>query len=67
MSISRGPVGIFPSEHNGDARPHTLVYLSIQDIDAVAAEFGLPLQRRGDPRSSCDPDGNRLRIGSMQG
>jgi hypothetical protein len=42
------------SEHRGDASRDTLVYLSVDDIDAVAAEFGQTVwQARGDPRSPC--------------
>jgi catechol 2,3-dioxygenase-like lactoylglutathione lyase family enzyme len=68
VSISRGPMRIFLSEHKGDARPDTLVYLSVHDIDAVAAEFGLTVQQApwGPEVALRDPDGNRLRIGSTQ-
>jgi len=65
VSISRGPMRIFLSEHKGDARPDTLVYLSVHDIDAVATEFGLTVQQApwGPEVELRDPDGNRLRIG----
>ena len=63
-SIARGAARLFLSEHAGDARPGTLVYLVLADIDAVLAEFGRPAD---EPPYGCDvelrdPDGNRLRI-----
>jgi catechol 2,3-dioxygenase-like lactoylglutathione lyase family enzyme len=68
VSISRGPMRIFLSEHHGDARPGTLLYLSVEDVGAVAAEFGLTMERApwGPEAELCDPDGNRLRFGSIQ-
>jgi|SRR5215510_8099546 len=64
VSIARGRARLFLSEHPGDARPDTLVYLVVGDIDAVVAEFGRP---EDEPPYGCeielrDPDGNRLRI-----
>ncbi len=69
VSISRGPMRIFLSEHKGDARPGTLVYLSVLDFEAVAAEFGLSMHQApwGPEVELRDPDGNRLRIGMAQG
>ncbi|MFH8367235.1 glyoxalase superfamily protein [Streptomyces sp. NPDC018031] len=66
VEIARGPVRLFLSEHAGDARPGTLVYLRVRDVDAVAAEFGVvpqdaPWAREVELR---DPDGNRLRVGT---
>lgn len=50
----------------GDARPDTLIYLRVRDVEAIAAEFGVtaedaPWAREIELR---DPDGNRLRIGT---
>ena len=64
VSIARGRMRLFLSEHRGDARPGTLVGLFVKDIDAVVAEFGRPEE---EPPYGCefelrDPDGNRLRI-----
>jgi len=64
VSIARGRARLFLSEHQGDARPDTLIYLVVSDIDAVLAEFGRP---KDEPPYGCeielrDPDGNRLRI-----
>ncbi|MFD7405929.1 glyoxalase superfamily protein [Streptomyces sp. NPDC059866] len=66
VEVARGPMRLFLSEHTGDARPDTLVYLRVADVDAVAAEFGVqaadaPWAREIELR---DPDGNRLRIGT---
>lgn len=66
VTVARGKVRLFLSEHRGDARPDTLVYLRVRDVDAVATEFGLspreaPWAREIELR---DPDGNRLRIGT---
>jgi catechol 2,3-dioxygenase-like lactoylglutathione lyase family enzyme len=65
VEIARGRVRLFLSEHEGDARPDTLVYLRLHDLDAVAAEFGLTPQDApwGRELHLTDPDGNRLRIG----
>ncbi|KAA5837221.1 VOC family protein [Saccharopolyspora hirsuta] len=66
VEVVRGRVRLFLSEHSGDARPDTLVYLRVRDVDAVAAEFSAtvgeaPWAREVELR---DPDGNRLRIGT---
>lgn len=64
VSIARGRARLFLSEHQGDARPDTLVGLFVRDIDSIVAEFGRPEE---EPPYGCefelrDPDGNRLRI-----
>ncbi|WP_049579744.1 glyoxalase superfamily protein [Streptomyces sp. SBT349] len=69
VEVARGRVRLFLSEHEGDARPDTLVYLRVRDVDAVAAEFGarveaVPWGREVELR---DPDGNRLRVGTPSG
>src|SRR5262249_32316736 len=65
VSISRGPVRIFVSEHPGAARPDALLYLSVDDVAAVATEVGLTMQQApwGPEAELRDPDGNRLRFG----
>ena len=41
-SIARsGEARLFLSEHTGDASPDALVHLRVEDIDAVALEFGV--------------------------
>jgi catechol 2,3-dioxygenase-like lactoylglutathione lyase family enzyme len=65
MSIARGNVRLYLSEHAGDARPNTLIHLYVRDIDSVAAEFGLTVDEDGLAGREChleDPDGNRLRL-----
>ena len=56
---------IFLSEHTGDARPDTLVFLTVHDLDAVAAEFGVTVEEVpwGRELELRDLDGNRLRVG----
>jgi catechol 2,3-dioxygenase-like lactoylglutathione lyase family enzyme len=64
VSVARGRARLFLSEHHGDARPDTLVYLRPGDVDAIAAEFGAPVEEMpwGRELHLRDPDGNRLRI-----
>lgn len=56
------------SEHRGDARPDTLVYLYVPDVDALAAACGVthihdnPWAREFEVK---DPDGNRIRVGTV--
>ncbi|MBF6177343.1 glyoxalase superfamily protein [Nocardia otitidiscaviarum] len=66
VEVARGDMRLFLSEHTGDARPDTLVYLSVRDVDAVAAEFGVAVEDAPWAREIelRDPDGNRLRIGT---
>ncbi|WP_251091460.1 glyoxalase superfamily protein [Streptomyces sp. Caat 7-52] len=66
VEIARGGVRLFLSEHQGDARPGTLVYLRVRDVDVIASAFGArvadaPWAREIELR---DLDGNRLRIGT---
>ena len=62
VSIARGNARLFLSEHTGDARPDTLVYLWVKDVFEVAARF--QEQAREQPWAHeaelRDPDGNRL-------
>ena len=65
VSVARGRVRLYLSEHKGDARPNTLIHLNVADIDAVAEEFGIAVDEEGLAGRECDiedPDGNRLRI-----
>ena len=66
VSVARGRVRL-NSEHTGDARPDTLIHLSVKDIEAVSAEFGAPIDEEGLAGRGCDlvdPDRNRLRVAS---
>jgi hypothetical protein len=52
----------------GDARPSTLVYLYVEDVDAVADKLGVTKihdMPSGREFEIADPDGNRLRIGTV--
>ena len=65
VSVARGVLRLFLSEHTGDAHPDTLIYLRLRDLDAIAAEFGTAVGQMpwGPEIWLRDPDGNRLRIG----
>ena len=64
VSIARGRVRLFLSEHTGDARPDTLIYLRLRDLDGIAKEFGVAVEQVpwGREVKISDLDGNRLRI-----
>ena len=65
VSVVRGRIRLYLSEHNGDALPNTLIHLNVKDIDAVSAEFGISVDEEGLAGRECDledPDGNRLRV-----
>ena len=65
LGIVRGDIRLFLSEHQGDAVFHTLAYLRLHDLDAVAREFEIEVieQDWGREVHLVDPGGNRLRIG----
>ena len=47
VSVARdGGSRLFLSEHKGDARPDTLVYLRVTDLDAIASEFGVGIEQQ---------------------
>ena len=67
IALADGAAQIFLSEHAGDARPDTLLYLYVDDVAAFATEF--ELEPRDAPYGMReielrDPDGNRLRLGT---
>ena len=65
VSVARGEVRLYLSEHRGDARRGTLLQLYITDVDVVAAEFGVAVDEEGLAGRECklvDPDGNRLHV-----
>jgi catechol 2,3-dioxygenase-like lactoylglutathione lyase family enzyme len=65
VSIARGNVRLYLSEHTGDAPRGSLIHLFVSDVEAVSAEFGVPLDEEGLAGRECDledPDGNRLRV-----
>ena len=69
VSVARGRVHLYLSEHKGDARPNTLIHLYVVDIDRVSEEFAVPLDEQGLAGREChleDPDGNRLRVATRR-
>jgi catechol 2,3-dioxygenase-like lactoylglutathione lyase family enzyme len=67
LAITNGEGRIFLSEHTGDAHPDALLYVYVDDVDAVAAEFGVQAELAYYGMREIelvDPDGNRLRIGT---
>lgn len=69
VSVVRGNARIYLSEHEGDARPDTLIHIYVDDIDAVSNEFGIPVDEDGLAGRECDltdPDGNRLRVATRR-
>jgi catechol 2,3-dioxygenase-like lactoylglutathione lyase family enzyme len=69
VCVARGNVRLYLSEHEGDARPDTLIHLYVKDIDAVSVEFGIPVDEDELAGREChlvDPDGNRLRVATRR-
>ena len=69
VSVTRGRVHLYLSEHEGDARPNTLIHLYVTDIDRVSDEFGVPVDEEGLAGREVhleDPDGNRLRVATRR-
>ena len=69
VSVARGRVRLYLSEHKGDARPNTLIHLYVADIDRVSEEFDVPVDEEGLAGRECqleDPDGNRLRVATRR-
>lgn len=69
VSVARGNVRLYLSEHEGDARPDTLLHLYVRDIDTVSQEFDVPVDEDGLAGRECelvDPDGNRLRVATRR-
>lgn len=65
LFLKRGNLAIHLSEHKGDARPNTLIYFYVKDIEEFAQEFEVDVivQPWAKEVHLTDPDGNRLRIG----
>jgi hypothetical protein len=66
--VQNGEVGLFLSEHKGDARPGTLIYVWVDEVDAIVQRFGVVPDDMPWARDIeiSDPDGNRLRIGQAK-
>ena len=67
-TVQNGVVELFLSEHAGDARPGTLIYLWVDEVDEIAGHFGVQPDDMPWARDIevADPDGNRLRIGEAK-
>lgn len=67
LFLRRNDVHLHLSEHSGDAPHASLVYLYVDDVDAVAVEFGVPVasQPWGREIELADPCGNRWRLGTV--
>lgn len=68
LFLSRGDIHLHLSEHKGDAKPGTLLYFYVSNINPVADEFDVDVKIQPWAReiSLRDPDGNRLRIGERK-
>ena len=68
LGIRRGEVRLHLSEHAGDGRTGSVVYFWVEDVDAIAADFGgtVEVQPWARETTLSDPDGNHLRIGQRQ-
>ena len=69
VSVARGHVRLYLSEHTGDATPDTLIHLYVRNVDVVAREFDVPVDEDGLAGRECelvDPDGNRLRVATRR-
>jgi hypothetical protein len=64
VTIERGDVTLFLSEHVGDASPDTLIYLRVRDVHELAARFEVTVADNpwGADFEVTDPDGNRVRV-----
>jgi catechol 2,3-dioxygenase-like lactoylglutathione lyase family enzyme len=68
VSIARGHVRLFLSEHLGDTVPRSVVYLRLADLEALSADLGaVPEETDWQTREITlhDPDGNRVRVGVL--
>lgn len=68
LFLERGGSHLHLSEHEGDARPGSLVYFWVDDVDSIAIEFEAEVTNQpwGREIELTDPDGNRLRIATRQ-
>ncbi len=69
LFLRRGELSLHLSEHAGDAPPGGVVYLYVDDLDSIAAEFGAAVEDQpwGREIELTDPDGNRWRVGTGDG
>ena len=64
VGLRRDRAQVHLSEHTGDAQPNGLVYIWVEDVDEIAAEFDVHVDDQPWAREVrlVDPDGNRLRV-----
>jgi hypothetical protein len=64
VGLRREGARIHLSEHAGDARPDTLVFIWVDSVGPIAAEFGATVNDApwGNEVSLTDPDANRVRV-----
>jgi catechol 2,3-dioxygenase-like lactoylglutathione lyase family enzyme len=67
VSVARGDVRLYLSEHTGDAPPNGLVHLDVSDIDDVSAEFGVPVDEEGLAASATWKIGTETGFASQRG
>lgn len=67
LFLKRNNDSLHLSEHSGDAKPGTLIYLYVDDIEPIAREFDSEIKEQPWAREVhlTDPDGNRWRIGEQ--
>lgn len=53
ISVARGGVRLYLSEHKGDARPNTLIHLYVTDVDTVRRNSGSGSTKRASPGGSA--------------
>ena len=60
--LKRGDCQLHLSEHKGDAKPDTLTYFYVDDVESIAQEFGVGVKEQTWGTREVwltDPDGNR--------
>jgi len=67
LFLKRGDEQLHLSEHTGDQKGPSLVYLWVDDVAAIAEEFHLQVEQQPWAKEIklTDPDGNRLRVGQV--
>lgn len=68
LFLARGSIHLHLSEHKGDARPDTLLYFYVHDVDQIATAFDCQVVQQpwAHEVSLTDPDGNRIRVGERK-
>ena len=68
LFLRHGLNALHLSEHQGDARPNSLVYLYVDDVASIATEFDAVVEDLPWALEVhlTDPDGNRLRVGQLK-